>query len=74
MIILSWREAHEALTESGHDVNSAQCILDDLANFPEKSFSYRTSDEVRWLAFAGTNDDYPVYASGEEAWKGKRIP
>jgi hypothetical protein len=66
MNILTWREAHEALTESGRDVSSAQDILDDLANFPEKSFSYHADSKDRWLAYAGTFDGYPVYARGEE--------
>lgn len=67
---LTWREARDALTESGHrDVNSAQYILEDLAHWgPERSFSYQAGGEVRWLSYAGPDpaDHQPRYRSSSK--------
>jgi hypothetical protein len=60
---MSWRQAREALTDSGRGANEAQDILDDLAHFPDRSFSYAADGGVRWLSYAGLEAGQPVYAS-----------
>jgi hypothetical protein len=64
---LTWRQAREALTDDGRGVNDAQGILDDLAHFPGRQWSYRAADGVRWLTYAGPDAaGQPVYISSRE--------
>jgi hypothetical protein len=58
---MSWREARQALQDSGRGVNDAQQILDDLAHFPDSKFSYRVGGGDQWsvkkLRYAGLDSD-----------------
>lgn len=65
-VSLTWREARNALTESGRNASGAQLILDDLAHWGPGAtrFSYRAGEVVRWLSYAGTGPDRePRYLS-----------
>lgn len=69
MVLLKWRQAREALMESGRGANHAQDILDDLAHWGErvKGWSYRTPDGIRWLYYAGLDGDgQPRFEASEE--------
>lgn len=67
---MSWREARDALTAAGtRSANEAQQILEDLAHFPERRFSYRGGgklDPPRWLRYAGNENGQPRYLSSTE--------
>lgn len=68
MNTISYRQARDTLTEAGHGANQAQDILDDLAHWgPDKTFSVRTPDGVRWLRYGGLRLGtlQPVYNLGE---------
>lgn len=67
----SWRQARELLQESGHGVNEAQAILEDLAHWgPTSAFSVKTGDrrDVASLRGASAGRCRPgVGAAPEEA-------